>query len=99
MTKGPGEKFDVVFSFAVVVTDTQLLGVVCLLCAIVCFTAVMRMAMVACRQHVGCYPAWKSAWNRVLMCLGIALYVVSMYSNPMQCGLGPLVEQEDFMAF
>jgi hypothetical protein len=55
--------------------------------------------MVACRQHVGWYPAWKSAWNKVLKYSGILLYAFLMHSNPMQSGPGALVEEEDFMAF
>jgi sorbitol-specific phosphotransferase system component IIC len=55
--------------------------------------------MVACRQHVGLYPAWRSAWNKVLKYSGVVLYAFLMHSNPMQSGPGSFVEDEDLIAF
>jgi hypothetical protein len=63
------------------------------------FPAFLRITMAACRQQTGLYPAWKSAWNKVLKYSGIILYAILMHSNPMLSGPGALVDEEDFMAF
>jgi hypothetical protein len=55
--------------------------------------------MVACRQHVGWYPALKSAYNNVLKYSGIVLFAFLMHLNPMQSGPDALVADEDLMAF
>jgi preprotein translocase subunit SecE len=99
MRRGLSEEFVVVFSFAVVVTEMELIVRHALAALYSGFPPCFRMRLVACQQHVGWHPAWRSAWNKVLKSSWMVLYAILVHSNPIQSGPSALVVDEDLMAF